>query len=403
MHALSNKKPVEQAAPADVGRVRILHLHSGNLYGGVETLLVTLAKLRHLCPGMEPHFALCFDGRLSGELSSAGVAAHQLGTVRISRPWTVWRARRRLRELLRRERYDAVICHQHWPLVVFGRTARAQGQKIVLWAHNHHFGRDWLERVAERITPDLVIADSAYVGSTMSHLYPGVPAPVVYYPLALVDAPQAPQWRAGARRERGVDDDTAVIIQVSRIEPRKGFLLHLDALSRLKSRNWVCWLVGGPQNAVNQQHYDEMRSTVQRLGLEDRVHFLGQRSDIPELLAGADIFCQPNHEPEPFGIVFVEALWAGLPVVTAAMGGALEIVNQSCGVLTEPDNPANLAAALDALIQSPELRTRLGKAGPARARHLCDPAAQMLVLENLIRTVWSVHSLVGTMKPGGGA
>jgi glycosyltransferase involved in cell wall biosynthesis len=365
--------------------VRVLHLHAGNLYGGVETLLATLANLRHLCPSMESHFALCFEGQMSRELNSAHVPVHQLGQVRISRPWTVWSARHQLRKLLRRERYDAVICHQHWPLVVFGRTARAADQKVVLWAHNFHTGRNWLERVAQRIRPDLLIADSAFVGGTMSHLYPGVPAPVVYYPLPLVEAPDAPRWRAAAREKLEVDDATTVIIQVSRCEIRKGHLLHLKALARLKSRNWVCWIVGGPQNPSEQIYFDEVRGAAEQLGVLDRVRFLGQRSDVARLLAGADIFCQPNHGPEPFGIVYVEALWAGLPVVTTAMGGALEIVNESCGLLSEPDNPDSLAEALDQLIQSPVLRSRLGQAGPARARHLCDPAAQMQVLEELVR------------------
>jgi glycosyltransferase involved in cell wall biosynthesis len=366
--------------------VRVLHLHAGNLYGGVETLLATLANLRHLCPSMESHFALCFEGRMSGELNSARVPVHQLGRVRISRPWTVWRARRRLRKLLRRERYDAVICHQHWPLVVFGQTAKAAGHNVILWAHNFHTGRNWLERVAQRITPDLLIADSAFVGGTMSHLYPGVPAPVVYYPLALVDAPDAPRWRPAVRQKLEVDDATTVIIQVSRCEIRKGHLLHLKALSRLKSRNWVCWIVGGPQNPSEKKYFDEVRAAAEQLGVADRVRFLEQRSDVARLLAGADIFCQPNHGPEPFGIVYVEALWAGLPVVTTAMGGALEIVDESCGLLSEPGNPDSLAAALDRLIESAELRTGLGKAGPARARHLCDPAAQMRVVEDLVRS-----------------
>jgi glycosyltransferase involved in cell wall biosynthesis len=386
MNLVSSQSSAQKtAAPKSADRVRVLHLHTGNLYGGVETLLVTLANLRHLCPAMESHFALCFEGRLRRELISAGVAVHGLGRVRISQPWTVWRARRRLRDLLRRERYDAVVCHQHWPLVVFGRTARAAGQKVVFWAHNYHSGRNWLERMAQRISPDLIIADSRWVGGSMSHLYPGVAAPVVYYPVALVEAPDTLERRAAARREQGVDDDTVVIIQVSRFEPWKGHLLHLNALSRLKSRNWMLWIAGGPQNPANQRLYDEVRSTAERLGLQDRVRFLGQRSDVAQLLAGADIFCQPNQGPEPFGIVFVEALWAGLPVVTTAMGGALEIVNESCGLLAECDNPDSLAAALDRLIQSPELRSQLGKAGPARARHLCDPAAQMHVLEDLVR------------------
>ena len=83
----------------------------------------------------------------------------------------------------------------------------------------------------------------------------------------------------------------------------------------------------------------------------------------PQLLAGADMFCQPKQGPEPFGIVFMEALWAGCPVVTTAMGGALEILDESCGILAEPDSPDSLAAALDRLIQSPELARPVGAGG----------------------------------------
>ena len=66
------------------------------------------------------------------------------------------------------------------------------------------------------------------------------------------------------------------------------------------------------------------------------MRWLGQRRDVPELLAAADIYCQPNVGAEPFGIVFVEALYTGLPVVTTALGGALEIIDASCGVLVPP-------------------------------------------------------------------
>jgi len=196
------------------------------------------------------------------------------------------------------------------------------------------------------------------------------------------------------RRKENIDDQTTVILQVSRFEWWKGHLLHLEALSRLKTtRAWVCWMVGGPQTPADQRQFDEVRRTAERLGLAERVRFLGQRSDVPQLLAGADIFCQPNQGPEPFGIVFVEALWAGRPVVSTAMGGVLEIVDESCGVLVEPDSPDSLAAALDRLIESPDLRSRLGHAGPARARSLCDPATQMHVLTDLVR------QMIGPGKP----
>jgi glycosyltransferase involved in cell wall biosynthesis len=58
------------------------------------------------------------------------------------------------------------------------------------------------------------------------------------------------------------------------------------------------------------------------LQISDRIRFVGQRSDVPRLLAAADVFCQPDSGPEPFGIVSVEALYAGLPVVATAIGGA---------------------------------------------------------------------------------
>src|SRR4029077_17678762 len=98
--------------------LRVLHLNAGNLYGGVETLLTAMARLRGLCPSLEPHFGVCYEGRFSQELASAGVPVYLLGEARMSRPWTVWRARRRLQEVLCKEKFDAVICHMDWSLVV---------------------------------------------------------------------------------------------------------------------------------------------------------------------------------------------------------------------------------------------------------------------------------------------
>jgi glycosyltransferase involved in cell wall biosynthesis len=369
---------------ADRNPMRILHLHAGNLYGGVETLLVTLARLRDLCPGMEPHFALCYEGRLSRELKATGVPVYILGAARIRNPWTAWRANRRLRELLRRESFH-VVCHMPWPLVVFGRTARAGAQKLILWAHSAHSGESRLERMAMRTTPDLMISNSHYVTASLSNLFPAAPTRLLYYPLELKAAPEAAQWRTAVRREQAVGDETTVIIQVSRFEDWKGHLLHLNSLAKLKTtKDWVCWMVGGPQNPMEERHYRRVRETAEQLGLTGRVRFLGQRSDVVKLLAGADIFCQPNEGPEPFGIVFVEALWAQRPIVTTAMGGALEILTESCGILVEPANPDALAAALQLLIESPDLRSRLGAAGPARARQLCDPAVQIAMLHDIL-------------------
>src|SRR5436309_8489644 len=105
--------------------MRVLHVNSGNRYGGVETILVTLARHRHLCPHMEPSFALAYEGRLSDELLAAGVPVHHLGRTRSSRPWTVWRARHRLRKLIQEKGFDLVICHGPWSQAIFAPAVRS--------------------------------------------------------------------------------------------------------------------------------------------------------------------------------------------------------------------------------------------------------------------------------------
>jgi glycosyltransferase involved in cell wall biosynthesis len=359
--------------------MRVLHLYSGNLYGGVETMLASVARHRQLCPEMEPHFGLCFEGRLRDELSAAGAPVHLLGHTRISRPWTVWRARRRLAEVLRRERIDVAVCHSCWPHALFAKVVRRHQTPLVFWVHDLSTGGHWLERWARRHPPDLVLANSKLTQSAARiHLFPKARSEVINYPLPAPDLADAGPVRLRVRQAFGTPEGAVVILQVSRLERWKGHGLLLEALARLREvPGWVCWLAGGAQRPHEEAYLQELQESVNRYGVSDRVRFLGQRSDVPELLAAADVHCQPNTGPEPFGIAFIEALYAGLPVVTTALGGALEIVDETCGVLVPPADPAALAEALGQLILDAGQRARLGVAGPTRARHLCDPARQL--------------------------
>ena len=90
--------------------------------------------------------------------------------------------------------------------------------------------------------------------------------------------------------------------------------------------------------------FGALKTRAVSLGIADRVRFVGQRADVPQLMAAADIFCQPTRAPEPFGLVFVEALSQSLPVVTFAMGGPAEIVDETCGVLLPPGRTDELAS-----------------------------------------------------------
>jgi glycosyltransferase involved in cell wall biosynthesis len=372
--------------------MRILHVYSGNLYGGIEAILVALARFT-VSPSLVAHeFALCFEGRLSAELARVNATVHRLGPIRASRPQTVRAGRRALASLLASRRFDRVICHAPWSQAALARVVRQSGVPIVFWAHDTMSGRHWTERWARRIPPDLVICNSEYTRRTAAALYPDVPAAVVHAPVDVGPQPLGAEERRLIRRTLSTPDDAVVIVQASRCEAWKGHLMHVQALAELRDEHrWVCWLAGGAQRPAEARYLEHVTQAVRHAGLGDRVRFAGERTDVPRLLAAADLFCQPNLEPEPFGIVFVEALAAGLPVVTASIGGATEIVDDTCGVLVAPGDAARLAAALRRLVGDAGCRARLAAAAPARARALCDPASQIRRLTEVLAAVEPVQ------------
>jgi glycosyltransferase involved in cell wall biosynthesis len=357
--------------------MRVLHVVAGNLYGGVERILDEIA--RHVPPSSQHEFALSFDGRLSDGLDQAGATRHRLGAVRFSRPLSVWRARRRLRRLVTERRYDAVIGHAPWAFALAAPAVR--DARKVFWAHDASDGAHWTERRAVRRQPDLVICNSHYTSDAVGGWLDGVRRTVVYAPVS--GTPASAEARDGVRAELGAGDGTVVILIPSRFERWKGHDDLFRSAAALRG-SWTIWVAGGAQRPHEAEYERELRAIVNGLACRDRIRFLGERRDVPRLFQGADIHCQPNSSPEPFGVAFVEALYAAVPVVTSDIGGAREIVTPACGVLLPPRNHEALSAALQALIDDPARRQSLGAAGPARAAALCDPVAQMAALERAI-------------------
>jgi glycosyltransferase involved in cell wall biosynthesis len=385
--------------------LRVLHVHSGNLYGGVETLLTTLARHRDLCPGMESRFALCFRGRLSEELVKAGAEVADVGRVRLRWPWTVWKARRRLRRLLRDGCVDVAVCHGCWGHAVFGPTIRSCGVPQAFWAHDVPRGDHWLERWARQTPPDLLLANSRFTQSALSRLFPGARSEVCY-PGVLPPSQRGDheEIRRAARAELQTPAGATVIVMVARMEQLKGHTVLLEALGRIRDdARWLCWIVGGAQRAKELTYQAGLTGQAARLGIAERVRFLGERSDVPRLLRSADVYCQPNTSPESFGISFIEALYAGLPVITTAIGGAREIVDETCGVLLPPADPAALADRLAALIDDDGQRRRLGLGGTGAARRLCDPAGQLRRLRHVLASLSAASCRDPRGNPGPGA
>lgn len=371
--------------------MRILHVYSGNLFGGIETYLLTLAKTQALMPEMQHEFVLCFEGRLATELRAAGAIVHSLNAVQTRKPWTVWKARSQLKRLLQSQAFDVVICHACWAQVIFGSVVKRQNIPLGFLCHDGLKGSHWIERWAKHTVPDLVIANSDYTANTVGVLYPQAPCQTIYYPV-LNTIPSKAEVRSRVRSALQTPEDRIVIVQACRLEPWKGHQLLLSALGELQVDNWEVWIAGGVQRSHEANYLQQLEAQARELGIADKVKFLGQRSDVPELLAAADIHCQPNLGAEPFGIAFIEALYAGLPMVTTAMGGAKEIVDQTCGYLVPPNDPQAIAQKLERLITNSEARDRLAKGGIARGKLLCSPSTQLAQLYEVLKQNFSSRS-----------
>ena len=353
-------------------------------------MLVTLARYRQVLPAHEQEFALCFEARLSTELAASGAPVHLLGEVRTRRPLTVWRARRKLRGLLRERQIDVAVCHMPWSQAIFGPAARDADIPLVFWMHGSARGWHWLELWARLTPPHLAICNSRFTSTSLVHLYRASPFEVVYPPLPQPAAGLSASERAAVRVEFDTPPTATVIVQASRMEPLKGHKLLLQALGRLRDLpGWVCWVAGGPQRPHERRYVETLERAASKLGIAGRVRFLGERSDVSRILRAADVYCQPNTGPEGFGLGFVEAMGAGLPLISTAIGAAKEIIDDSCGVLVEPGDLQALAGALRRLIEEPGEQSRLGAAGSERARKLCDPSAQTVKLGRALEALWA--------------
>ena len=172
--------------------------------------------------------------------------------------------------------------------------------------------------------------------------------------------------RAAARAALGLPADGLLVGGVGRLDEAKGFCHLLDAVSRLSPARPELFLVLAGRGPLR----DELTSQATRLGIADRVRFLGFRADVQPVYDALDVFVLPSL-CETLGYALLEAMATELPAVGTTVGGVPEvIVPGQTGFLVPPRDGAALAAALRPLLASEELRRGFGHAGRERvARH----------------------------------
>jgi glycosyltransferase involved in cell wall biosynthesis len=213
-----------------------------------------------------------------------------------------------------------------------------------------------MERVARRLPAGLVVCSSDHAALAQLALGSGPPVVRVHPGLE----PSAP---------RDAASDGTTVGMLSRLQRIKRVELVLDAapavLAAVPAARFV--IAGGAPSTFDTDYPAELAARADRLGVGHAVRFVGEVADAQAFVRGLDVLVHVA-AVESFGLVYVEAMLAGVPVVAPDHGGGTEIVRDGIeGLLVDVDDSAALAAALVRLLREPALRAQLGAAGRRRA------------------------------------
>lgn len=192
---------------------------------------------------------------------------------------------------------------------------------------------------------------------------------VAWLPNGVAEAAFHPRRARGeVRAEFGLSEAALLLVTAGHLQPWKGQELVVEAarLLRAAGHDFVWLLVG---RELDAEYGRTIRARLAAEQLVARVRLIGERDDLPDLLGAADAAVHTSVNPEPFGLVVVEAMAAGIPVVGPAEGAVPQLVRDGIdGRFYRPRDATSLAETLDELLRDPARRAALGAAGRERAR-----------------------------------
>lgn len=284
--------------------------------------------------------------------------------------------------LLRRERPDVMLCSS-WPRLFWAAHAgRWAGVKRIVGrlGITRPAPRRWKYRVAfARL--DALMVNSAAVRDTFLRSAPWFPTSSVHVVHNATEEVTLPEHGA-LRRELGLGDEVRLLLSVGSLARRKGYDLLLEALAGVPGPHLA--IAGrGPEGGA-------LRGLAERLGVSDRVHFLGRRDDVPALLADADLFVLATRR-DSLPNAMLEAMAAEVPVLVSTVAGVEEALasrdgGPAAGWMVSPGDARALRTALETAVR--ECRTergrRLAAEGVRRARAWFGPERMVEAAEAVL-------------------
>lgn len=291
--------------------------------------------------------------------SRLGCGFYQVDFSRSPRSADNLRAYGQLKQVIRKGGYHIVHCHTPNASVITRLVCRKfrkkTGLQVFYTAHGFHFYKgaslkNWLifypvEKFCSRLTDRLITInreDYALAKEKFHcpqvHYVPGVGIDLSRFDRVPVD-------RRAKRRELGVPEDACLILSVGELNENKNHRCVLQAMAEMENQH-VHYAVAGVGDRREQ-----LLAQAEALGLSDRFHLLGYRTDVGELYRCADIFCFPSLR-EGLSVSVMEAMASGLPCVVSRIRGNVDLIDGNPRFLFDPRDPAQCRASLEAMDQT---------------------------------------------------
>jgi glycosyltransferase involved in cell wall biosynthesis len=351
--------------------------------------------------GYEVQVACNFDDRsslsdekvamLKDKLTALGVKYHNIPFERMPIKPANLKAYTQLKSLIDSEKFDLIHCHTPVGGIITRLAAifsrKKNGTKVIYTAHGFHFFKgapliNWLiyftaEKLCSYFTDTIITINKEDYHNAKTKLNA---KNVAYVPGVGVDTDFF-AGKAGKREELlseiSADKDSIILLSVGELSDRKNHSVSIKALSQIDNENLHLVIAGTGEKK------EEFLSLAKDLGVHGRVHLLGFRTDIAELLKSADIFLFPSIQ-EGLPVALMEAMSCSLPVICSEIRGNIDLIDDSCGVLCGATDVGAFKSAIEKLMRDENKRKTMAENALSRSKNY-----DIKIIENHMKDIYS--------------
>lgn len=351
--------------------------------------------------GYEVQVACNFDDRsslsdekvalLKEKLTALGVKYHNIPFERQPLKAANLKAFTQLKSLVDSEKFDLIHCHTPVGGIITRLAAassrKKNGTKVIYTAHGFHFFKgapliNWLiyftaEKLCSYFTDTIITINKEDFHNAENKLNA---KNVCYVPGVGVDT----SFFAGTRGKRdellseiSADKDSVILLSIGELSDRKNHSVSIRALAEIKNKNLHLVIAGTGEKE------EEFLRLAKELRVDGRVHLLGFRTDVAELLKSADIFLFPSIQ-EGLPVALMEAMSCGLPVICSRIRGNTDLIDDSCGVLCPATDADAFKSAIEKLIDNESLRKSMAEKALEESKKY-----DIKIIENYMKDIYS--------------